>query len=262
MLKQLLKEALLQTGLYYRLQSYRRDERTANQREFYSNLIRSQDLVFDVGANIGQRTEIFSRLGRRVIAIEPQRYCLKHLRSRFMFCRNVAIEPVALSDGECEAVLYQNAKSHTLSTLSKHFVRVAGASQFQGEKWETEVLVKTMTLDRLIERYGVPRFIKIDVEGHEAAVIRGLSHCVDCISFEYNPGLIDEAKKAANWLRLLSPEYRWNYCVGEQLDYVLNGHVTHDEFLLDVLPAIDAQGCWGDIYAMRGVEWSRAPKVN
>jgi predicted RNA methylase len=43
--------------------------------EFYSQFVSSGDLVFDVGANVGNRSKIFSRLGARVIAFEPQPAC-------------------------------------------------------------------------------------------------------------------------------------------------------------------------------------------
>ena len=47
---------------------------------FYSEWIAKVDLVFDVGANIGQYTEIFSSLGARVIAIEPNPALFEGLR--------------------------------------------------------------------------------------------------------------------------------------------------------------------------------------
>ena len=43
-----------------------------NDYRFYSSLLKRDDLVFDVGANIGQKTRVFLRLGTRVVAFEPQ----------------------------------------------------------------------------------------------------------------------------------------------------------------------------------------------
>jgi hypothetical protein len=40
---------------------------------FYRNFIRNGDLCFDIGANIGTRTEAFLELGAKVVAVEPQR---------------------------------------------------------------------------------------------------------------------------------------------------------------------------------------------
>ena len=50
---------------------------------FYSQFISKNSLVFDVGANIGNRTAMFAELGRLVVAIEPQNTCMKTL------CRNL-----------------------------------------------------------------------------------------------------------------------------------------------------------------------------
>ena len=47
--------------------------------------------------------------------------------------------------------------------------------------------VAVTTLDALIARFGVPAFIKIDVEGAEPDVLAGLSHAVPVLSFEYLP---------------------------------------------------------------------------
>ena len=49
--------------------------------KFYSQFIKKGDLVFDVGANLGNRTKIFLKLGARVVAIEPQPFCMSRLKS-------------------------------------------------------------------------------------------------------------------------------------------------------------------------------------
>jgi hypothetical protein len=46
--------------------------------------------------------------------------------------------------------------------------------------------VEATTLDSMIQRYGVPNFCKIDVEGFELDVLRGLSEPLPIISFEYH----------------------------------------------------------------------------
>src|SRR6266850_6899667 len=90
MVKRFLQELLLGVGLYYKVNAYRlgQDPRNISQREFYSTIIGRDDLVFDVGANVGQRAAIFSELARTVVAFEPQTECVRHLRSRFRFKRN------------------------------------------------------------------------------------------------------------------------------------------------------------------------------
>lgn len=250
-LKRTLKEILLSVGLYYKINGYRfrHNQRDVSQREFYSNWIGEGDLVFDVGANIGQRADIFSQLADTVVAFEPQTQCVRHLKSRFMFSRKVRIEQAALSDREGEAVIYES-DSHTLSSMSRDFIDTVSKEKFKEYKWETKVVVKTKTLDQMIKLYGLPKFIKIDVEGFELNVLNGLNHAVPFISFEFTPELIEEAKKCVRRINDISDRYSYNYCLGEDLNFRLKEHAGYLDFLHNVLPEIGSQGYFGDVYAI------------
>ena len=50
---------------------------------FYGDFIKTGNLVFDVGANYGNRVEIFVALGAKVVAIEPQLKCVKFLKKKY-----------------------------------------------------------------------------------------------------------------------------------------------------------------------------------
>lgn len=255
MLKKSLKDALLRAGLYYKLNDYRfRDAewgglREASQKSFYARLIKSNDTVFDVGANVGQRAQIFAHLAQRVVAVEPQKECIRHLRSRFKFSKNVLIEEVALGDRTGEASI-RESDSHTISSMSERFIETVGKSRFRESSWEREEKVSMTTLDELIGKHGLPKFIKIDVEGFEAQVLSGLNHAVPYISFEFTPELIDEAEKCVARLKSISEAYLFNYCLGENLNFVLENHVTADEMSNSILPALSRQGNFGDVYAI------------
>ena len=56
-----------------------------------------------------------------------------------------------------------------------------------GGEWADHAVVPVTTLDALIDRYGLPAFCKIDVEGFEEAVVRGLSRPIPSVSFEFTP---------------------------------------------------------------------------
>ena len=71
---------------------------------FYSQFIKKGDLCFDVGAHKGNRTEIFLKLGARVVAIEPQERCVRYLQSKFGKNPQFSLVKKGLSDKEGKLV--------------------------------------------------------------------------------------------------------------------------------------------------------------
>lgn len=137
-------------------------------------------LVFDVGANIGVITKFFLDSKAHVVAIEPQGELTNNKNFNGALVRNVCV-----SDKVGEVVFYAN-KSH--STLSSCFS--GWKSIHPADRW-VEIQIKSTTLDTLIEEFGKPVFIKIDVEGYEHEVLAGLSYKIDLIGLEFTGGFID-----------------------------------------------------------------------
>jgi len=250
-LKTVLKESLLDLGLYHKFNNFRfrHDLKNKSQENFYRKVIKDDALVFDVGANVGQRSEIFAKLGRKVIAIEPQPNCIRHLRSRFKFNRKVVIEEVALAEKRGEAQMWQS-DSPGISSMSRSFIDTMSRSVFRDEKWDKEIKVKTVTLDDLVETYGLPDFLKIDVEGYELTVLSGLTRAIPFISFEYTPEMMDDLRACLNRVHEISPDYSYNYCLGENLEFVLDTHVDYDTFVKSGLNEISRLDTFGDVYAI------------
>jgi FkbM family methyltransferase len=250
-LKNVLRESLLDLGLYHKVNNlrFRNDPRNKAQKEFYATVIQPGDLVFDVGANVGQRAEIFGQLAKTVVAIEPQPNCVRHLKSRFRFNRHVIIQEVALGDKPGAATMWQS-NSSGISSMSRRFIDTMGSGVFRDEKWEKEITVVIKTLDDLIDTFGVPAFMKIDVEGYELKVLQGLTAAVPMISFEYSPEMIDETRNCAQRIQQISSDYRYNYCLGENLKFVLDRHVDFDTFINRTLKEICEHNTFGDVYAI------------
>jgi FkbM family methyltransferase len=154
-----------------------RDELRALRDElrFYAQFVEPGSLCFDVGANYGAKTEVFLRLGARVVAFEPQSDCMQELRARLG--RHPRLVPVNAAVGSSNGKMTLYVGGHR--TCSS-FVR----------EWQGDVVgsveVPVTTLDDAIEEFGVPRYCKIDVEGFELEVLRGLTHAVPVVSFEYH----------------------------------------------------------------------------
>ena len=82
--------------------------------------------------------------------------------------------------------------------------------------------VDTLTLQDLIATYGEPAFVKIDVEGHELPVIRGLRAPVPCLSFEVNlPQFRAEGKRCVEELSRVDANGTFNYAVDCERGLVL-----------------------------------------
>ncbi len=167
--------------------------------EVFRPFINPGELVFDVGAWIGDYTKAFTDLGANVVAFEPQNIHFP--------CYERRREALAANCGK--AMMYRCGHS-SMSTLSGPFKTI---SERNGDLWDTTRLsVDTETLDRMISQYGVPSFIKIDVEGYEYEVLSGLSQPIKALSFEYNtqPGLWEIAQQAVYRLCALG-DYEMNF---------------------------------------------------
>jgi FkbM family methyltransferase len=174
-------------GIVRSLHIYYRDkERGAAMDRLYRRFVPPDDLVFDIGAHVGDRTAAFRRLGARVVAIEPQPALVRTLRLLYGRDPNVTIEAAAVGRSPGSIDLNLNLDNPTVATASQDFIAAAShAHAWQGQTWSKSVLVPMTSLDRLIAKHGVPAFIKIDVEGFEAEVLAGLTRAVPALSFEF-----------------------------------------------------------------------------
>jgi FkbM family methyltransferase len=152
----------------------------------YGRFVQPGDLVFDIGAHVGDRVASFRRLGARVVAAEPQPAAAKVLRLLYGRNQNVVIEAVAVGRGTGAIDMMINRDNPTVSTASHEMVSAArDAPGWAAQRWSQAIRVPVTTLDSLIARHGAPTFVKIDVEGFEYEVLVGLSRPIKAMSFEF-----------------------------------------------------------------------------
>lgn len=215
------------------------------RRTFYSRFIRPNDLVFDVGANLGNRTKVFLRLGARVIAFEPQDECCAVLRRAFAGNSRVTVKQTALGSVDGTAEMYVGS-AHTLTSLSKEWIAaVRESGRFSGYEWRSPVVVATRSLDSMIREYGRPRFIKVDVEGYEQEVLSGLTTAIPFVSFEFTPERIAAARDCLDLLSSIGP-IEGKLSLGESMDFTTTAWASREE-LHSLLECVDRSG-FGDVY--------------
>jgi FkbM family methyltransferase len=228
---------------------YWRPGRQRALRRLYSELVHEGDLVFDIGAHLGDRSAAFAALGARVVALEPQPHVARWLRRIVGGNARIVVRPEAVGASPGDARMAISARHPTVSTLSDSWRESLARENagFQGVRWDAAAQVTVVTLDDLIRSYGVPSFCKIDVEGYETEVLAGLSTPIPALSIEFVSGQLDVAAACVRRLRQLGP-YRFNAVLGERRRFVLDTWVG-PEAMESWLSAGAGGAPSGDVYA-------------
>jgi FkbM family methyltransferase len=144
-------------------------------------------MIFDLGFHVGDDTAYYLHLGYKVIAIEANNILYKQGKERFskeiLEGRLVLLNKAFNKHSGLHVDFYINPDRSDLSTCDKSKV----------EYWDVKPIVapvETLNYSRLIETYGMPYYIKCDIEGLDYLLIKQISEyskifdVPECLSFE------------------------------------------------------------------------------
>lgn len=212
----------------------------------YSQILKENDLCFDIGANSGNKTQEMLTYGAKVICLEPQTRPFQHLNNRFNNNEKVVLINKAVSNfiGESEIFI---SNSTTISTMSSEFIEKTSELRFKGAVWNQKEVVKTTTLDELIKTYGTPKFCKIDVEGYELEVLKGLNNIIPFISIEFVPELKHNTFSCIEKINSIS-DCEFNYSEGESMVFTFDNWLSKKEIIDFLSKNKDFKFSFGDVY--------------
>lgn len=218
---------------------------------FYQSLLSNAPppwTIYDIGANHGYKADIFLRLGARVVAVDPDPTNVAILSEKFhrfrLKSKPVTIVAKAVSREAGRMTLWIDEPGSAKNTLSAKWVDALreDAERFGHKLAFTAAReVEATTIADLIKPFGQPTFVKIDVEGHELEVIKGMSAPVPYLSFEVNlPEFLNEGLQCISALCELAPRTTFNYSPDLKTGLALEQWLSISDFV-EVVRSCDAR---------------------
>jgi len=173
------------------------------------------NLIFDIGANKGFFTDkcLEKNPNAKIILVEPNPNLYNFLKKKYHSNSSLIILDYLVSEKSNEEIEFFISNADTISTASKEWIN---SSRFTNQYfWSNSLKKFSINLDDLIATYGVPDLVKIDVEGYEYEVIKGLSKKIKEICFEWAEEQYVNINKTCNHLIDLGYE-EFGYIEGDE----------------------------------------------
>jgi FkbM family methyltransferase len=147
------------------------------------------NIFFDVGAHMGLYTDLVKKIypNCKSFLFEPQSAIFNKIKEKYSSKKNIQIFNNAVSDTEKKQNLYLNM--HDLTSTLSIFDEQSSYLNFKAKLYGTDIknmsygteLVQTITLDKFISEHYLEKIdlIKIDTEGHEFNVLKGLKNQIE-----------------------------------------------------------------------------------
>jgi FkbM family methyltransferase len=161
-----------------------------------------ESLLFDIGANCGNYTRANIHKYNRVVCVDASSLQCEILTASVPADKCSIVNALISSNTNAE---FYRCSASGISSASEEWRKgkgrfAPGGPYFEaGFQWVQESC-HIISLDKLIQLYGEPSFIKIDVEGHELEVIKSLTKYDGVLAFEWAEEMKDEAMETLKYI--------------------------------------------------------------
>ena len=177
--------------------------------------------------------------------VEPVKETCDILKDTFGADERVSILQVGIgSEAGFKNIHISNVSE--VSTFSEAFIEKYKTQKTFEINWNNTSSVEIKTLDELISLYGLPDFCKVDVEGYELEVLKGLSQALPAMSLEYNAKLKNVAIDCINELSKFDA-LSYNFSPYESMEFSFSLWQQPTEFLA-YIKGLPKEMLTGDIY--------------
>ncbi len=169
----------------------------------------SNAIIFDVGANIGKYSLELSKyfsLNQKIFSFEPSKSSYEELKSKTNLIDNIRCFNLGMSMVKEEKYLFFDHEKSGLSSLYQRDIQT---------KLEKKEKIKLTTIDIFCKENNISKidFLKLDVEGHEIAVLKGCEKMIESINFiqfEFGGCNISSRTFFKDFFDLLNPDFEIN----------------------------------------------------
>lgn len=132
------------------------------------------DLIMDVGMHLGEDAEFYLLKGFRVIGIEANPELCEKVRkrlARFVETGQLVIVDRAIAESPGRVKFFVNERNSVWGTVNPSW---AERNRRQHNAPSREITVDAVTFGSILSRYGIPYYLKIDIEGSDDLCLRAL----------------------------------------------------------------------------------------
>jgi FkbM family methyltransferase len=202
-------------------------------------------MYFDIGANVGKWSIANINNCNKIIAIEASPKTFSKLINNVKSYNNVECLNFAVCNSDDKFISFFDSNADTISSLNEQWLNSPSSRFYQYTNYK-KIDCETIKLDSLINKYGVPELIKIDVEGGEFEVIKSLTKKANYICFEWASETNDITIDCINHLINLGYE---NFAIQFEDNYLYRpSEYTTSNSVINILNLTTPKKEWGMIW--------------